>query len=123
MRPGDEKRIRSIGGQRVLISRHANNRILDMAIDPEDIIGAIATPERVVDSSAHPGCVNRRFGAVTLGCTTDEGVLVVLTAVWSSDELWQKDFDRAPYVDRVRRECFGGPVTARTVPGRDIPTT
>jgi hypothetical protein len=107
IRPGDEKRIRSIGGQRVLISRHANNRILDMAIDPEDIVGAIATPERVVDSSAHPGCVNRRFGAVTLGCTTDSGVLVVLTAVWSSDELWQKDFDRAPYLDRVRRDRFG----------------
>lgn len=101
------KSVREINGQKVYLSRHATERMQDMALDPAEIVGALTTPENVVPSPTYPGAVNRRFGRLTLATKWDEDVMVVVTAVWSSQEDWLRDFDVAPYADRVRREKFG----------------
>lgn len=103
------KFVRRIGPHQVLISRHAAERIQDMLLDPQEVQGALLTPEAVYASPTYAGVSNRRFGRITLSTKMDEGVMVVVTAVWSSDADWQKDFDSAPYEDRARRssEKFG----------------
>ena len=101
------KKVREIGGQKVYLSRHATERIQDMALDPQEIVGALTAPENVVPSSTYPGAMNRRFGRLTLATKLDGDVLVVVTAVWSSQADWTRDFDVAPYEDRVPREKFG----------------
>jgi hypothetical protein len=102
-----EKSVRELNGQKVYMSRHATERIQDMALEPAEIVGALTTPENVVPSPTYPGAFNRRFGRVTLPTKWDGDVLVVVTAVWSSQEDWQRDFEVAPYEDRQLREKFG----------------
>ncbi|MEU2002005.1 hypothetical protein ACH47B_13020 [Rhodococcus sp. NPDC019627] len=101
------KSVREINGQKVYLSRHATERIQDMALDPAEVVCALTNPDDVVESLAYPGAMNRRFGRVTLATKFDGDVMVVVTAVWSSREDWQRDFDVAPYSDRERRESFG----------------
>lgn len=100
--------LHEINGRTIHITRHAAQRFLDMALDPAEIRECISHPENVAPSRTYPGCTNYRHGRITLATnTTNDGVLNIITAVWSTKEAWDQDFAVAPYTDRDHRDTFG----------------
>ena len=96
-----------INGRNVHITRHAAERFLDLALDPTDIRECISHPENIAASRTYPGCTNYRHGRITLCTRLVDGVLTIITAVWSTKEAWDQDFALAPYTDREHRDTFG----------------
>lgn len=97
-----------IDNSTVRFTKHALERIGEMAITPEEIRAALLTPEEVIPSRKYEGCFNRRFGRVTLGTAIDaDGVMVVTTVVWSTTKDWQADLETyGPYDGREEARVF-----------------
>lgn len=97
-----------VDGLQVRITRHAAERIVDMAVSAEEVMATLQRPETVINSLTYEGCQNYRRGDLALGVRRDGTNLVVITALWSSNEAWQRDFDKTgDYGDRHRRATFG----------------
>ncbi|MFJ4107940.1 hypothetical protein [Oerskovia enterophila] len=91
----------TINGQRFRFSKHATDRALDMAVEPEELLSALRKPRKVVDSKAHPGTSYWTRGRVTLGVAYDlrlPDVITVVTVLWSSAANWDIDYELAPAV-------------------------
>lgn len=85
-----------------IISKHALKRMLEMTLDPDEVVNCLKNPEFVRASERHAGW-NYRRGPITCGVVEDDGKLVVVTVVWSSNDGWANDFRRAEYDDREFR--------------------
>lgn len=88
---------------KVSFSGHALNRILEMTLEPEEVVNCLESPDDVRESAAHPGSWNYRHGRVTLGVNRYGDCLRVVTAVWSTQEDWVEDLARAGS-DRVLKD-------------------
>lgn len=90
------------------VSDHALGRMMDMLIEPDQLADCLLNPDEITPSRKYVGGFNYRKGDITCGVSTDtNGRKRVMTVVWSSQELWDQDFDFAPYQDRERRDFFG----------------
>lgn len=85
--------VRDIGGRAVRFTRHATERTLDMALDPEEVRAAILAPEKVWPSPSYQGMTLRQAGRVTLSTREQDGVLVIVTVLWATQEAWQADYE------------------------------
>lgn len=81
----------------VHLSAHASQRILEMAVEGEEVRDAIERPADGWWSDKH-GAWTLRRGRVAVGIAQsryDNGKpWVVLTVVWSSDGRWVADYER-----------------------------
>lgn len=98
-----------IEGQVVHFTRHATQRILDMALTPEEVRDAIVSPTKMTRSETYD-CTNRTAGRVTLATYRDEAdVLHIITALWATQQDWEIDYrlpqaeGRAPRQNPFRR--------------------
>lgn len=102
-----------IEGQTVHFTRHATQRILDMALTPDEVRDAITSPTKVTHSKTYD-CTNRTAGRVTLATRRDEDdVLHIVTALWATQQDWEIDYQLPQPEGR----------TARTNPFRREATT
>lgn len=99
-----------IEGQVVHFTRHATQRILDMALTPEEVRDVIVSPVKMSASPTYAGCTNRTAGRVTLATRRDEDdVLHIITALWATRQDWEIDYrlpqaeGRAPRQNPFRR--------------------
>lgn len=82
-----------IGGRPVTFTRHATERILDMALEPEEVRAALLDPEHQWPSPSYPGFTLMRSGRVTLSTTVEaDGTLKVVTVLWATQEAWLQDY-------------------------------
>lgn len=78
-------------GREVAFSRHALERLLEMAMPAPHIYLTLTSPEEVVDAKSYAGAQNFRRGDLTLGVVTeDDGCLVVVTALYSTRTGWER---------------------------------
>lgn len=93
-----------IGGRSVRFTRHATERILDMALDPEEVRAAILDPEHEWPSPSYPGCTLMRAGRIALSTKVEaDGALKVITVLWSSQEAWLQDYQLPTIAGREPR--------------------
>lgn len=99
-----------IEGQTVHFTRHATQRILDMALTPDEVRDVIVSPVKMTNSPTYAGCVNRTAGRVTLATRRDaDDVLHIITALWATRQDWEIDYrlpqadGRAPRTNPFRR--------------------
>lgn len=95
----------TLDADRYTISRHAAARIVDMALDVEEVIACITRPETIREAPLkYPGRVLHDHGRVTLAIEPQpDGTLVVLTALWATKELWEADYALPCADGRIRR--------------------
>lgn len=95
---------RMIGGHKVRFSRHALDRILDMAVDEWEVQAALVSPRYVRPSPKDPELTCYQKGRIVLITATDEhDVLTVVTVFWSTAKLWAADFATADYIPAAGR--------------------
>lgn len=83
-----------VGGLVVHIPQHAAERFLDMALTPDEIRACITHPESVTPAARkYPGRHLYNRGRITLAIEpqTDHS-LVILTALWATEDLWRADY-------------------------------
>lgn len=95
------------GDQTVRFTRHAVDRLLDMAVPPEQITACLAPEARTSPSKSHPGFTLRDAGDLALSTRTEDGVLVVVTALWTSPEAWEADYQNPMPKGRAPRPRSG----------------
>lgn len=71
------------------ITRHAQQRILDMGVEPFLIRECLTSPERIRPQHAYPGRSCFDYGDIT--CVVAESDNTVITVLWRTPELWQHD--------------------------------
>jgi hypothetical protein len=82
-------------------SRHALERAVDMAIDPEELREAIERPTRPLPSVKYPGCHLLHTERIVLCVNLKERV--VITVVWNTfDGQRNVRFDRDDDIERCR---------------------
>ena len=89
-----------------IISDHAMDRLMDMAVTAEEVKRALTSPESL-HYSRQPGVHFRTAGRVTLFVSDErdgEGRRRVITALWASQSLWEADYAfPAPHGREPRR--------------------
>lgn len=85
------------------LSEHFVDRALDMALTAEDIREVLLRPDTVRPSVKYRDCHNFYKGDLTFGVKLSIHPHIVLTAVWSSEEAWKKDFALGEYGGRKLR--------------------
>jgi len=74
------------------LSPHAVDRILDMALLPEELVAACERPERHWISPKYK-VRNQSAGRVTVALApAQNGRRTVITVLWSTQEDWEKDY-------------------------------
>lgn len=101
----------TIDGQKVRLTWHALNRIIEMDIDAAAVRQAVAHPDEIHPSNKYPGRSNYHYADFALGVEHDAetDTLIVLTAVWSTQDAWTADLKDRPTGDRTLRKHFSGP--------------
>lgn len=92
-----------IDGTRWRLTAHAVDRLLEMDIDGALVRECLARPEETYPSVKHPGTTYYRHGDITLACAFDRECPAVLTALWSTNALWEADLKDRPCGDRQLR--------------------
>jgi hypothetical protein len=86
-----------------VMTAHASARVLDMRLEPNELEDAINKPAITWPDRKYGTQMHTR-GRVTASLKRGEdGVLVVLTVLWSSDELWRQSYVANPVDDRPAR--------------------
>lgn len=91
----------------LIFSKHAIQRALDMAVEPEEIQDAIHRPDRIGWSPKY-GNELWTAGRVTLAVAEQGDDEVVVTILWSSERAWRDDYEIAPMPEgrKSRRTMF-----------------
>lgn len=79
-------------GREYAFTDHALQRLVEMQITGPQIVGCLTEPDTIATSKAHPGQENYRRGDLTLGVAKEDGVMVVVTALFSNDGAWARAF-------------------------------
>lgn len=87
----------TLDASRVSFSPHAVQRMLDMALEPAEVIAAMRRPP-IQDSEHTQRFIGDRI--TVFAKQVGNGRLVVTTAVWKTRELWKRDLAIAPCGDR-----------------------
>ena len=88
---------------RVIFTRHATGRALDMGLEALEIQSALFRPEAVDYSTKHESW-NFVYGRICCGVHVDsEGLATVLTVLWRKREHWKADLARGAYGGRSYR--------------------
>ena len=85
-------------------TKHATERILDMALDPREVQLALQSPDEVKQCTKYPACDLYDHGRITL--SVDRSMKQVVTVLWRTQRGWAKDINgRGGYGSRkeVRR--------------------
>lgn len=78
-----------IEGIKVAITDHALTRLCEMELSAEQIKHILFEPEETKDSPKYPGALCYRVGDHVLAATrTDDGVLVIVTALYATSKAW-----------------------------------
>lgn len=80
------------GDLTVRFTRHAVDRLLDMAVTPEQITACLAPEAKTWPSKSHPGFTLHDAGDLTLSTRVEDDVLIVATALWTTREAWEADY-------------------------------
>lgn len=72
-------------------TRHATERMLDMALEPNEIQRALLSPDEVKPSHKYPACDLYNSGRITL--SVDRSMREVVTVLWRTREGWLKDIE------------------------------
>ena len=74
------------------ISKHAQERILDMALEPKEVVDCLTRPSEVIPSERYRHTDMYLKGRVV--CCVARDNLTVLTVMWRNDRYWHRDIKR-----------------------------
>jgi hypothetical protein len=77
-----------LNGKKVLITQHALSRMLEMKLTGEEIRLLICEPTEVYTSTKYTQAVCHRRGKHSLAMKEHNGMLVIITALWSCRLAW-----------------------------------
>ena len=87
-------------------SRHATERILDMALDPADVILTLTQPDWIRVSGNYPDAENHVRGRIALPVCkrpNANGKRTIITALWATADAWEDDYKLPFAPGRERR--------------------